>query len=122
MVDETSRTELGKGKESRTLEISLTPSPVVRRRHVGHQRQTRKVVARQKPFSREVAVSIKVAREGTRTLLKKVELIDCLRMATLRSAFFELRCGVVVHRPSCSVALLLGCREEMAPPIECIIK
>src|SRR2546427_10163875 len=122
MVDETSRTELGKGEESRALEIRLPPSYVVRSRHIGHQWQTREIVSRKKPFSCEVAVSIEVAREGARSLLKKVKLIDCLRMATLSSAFFELRRGVVVHRPSCSVALLLGCHEEMTPPVKCIIK
>src|SRR5262245_8728946 len=39
-------------------------------------------------------------------------------MTALRRPLLRLRGGVIVHRPTCSVALLLRRHEEVAPTVE----
>ena len=122
VVDEAARTELGKRKETRALEVCLASTTLPTRRDVREERQSREVVPGQEALRGEVAVGIEVARSRVRPALEQLELVHRLRVPGLRCPLVPVGRGVVVHGPPRGVALLLDGGKQVSPAIERLVE
>ena len=59
MVDKALGPKLGDCQKASSLDVALV-APIISALNVGHQRQAGEVVARQEPFSRQVAIQVEI--------------------------------------------------------------
>ena len=85
VIDQAARPEFGDRKKPRALEIGgLRARSAADGRHVGVERQPRKVVAGQEAFGREIAVGVEIRAAARRASLQQRELLVRLRLLDLR--------------------------------------
>src|SRR6185312_6742543 len=78
VIDETTRTELGKRENARSLQERGTASTIRPTGHISHQWQAREVVAREKALRGEISVGVEIAVAALTVVQQQFDLVDGL--------------------------------------------